>query len=286
MTRWLALLLLLPTTALAADSEAGRLFEEAQQAMAAKDYATACSKFAASLRLEPGIGTRLWLADCYEQSGRLASAWRVFREAAAAAVEAKDTRADVAASRAAKLEPKLARIVLRITHPPPSLEVRLDGVKLADPSVAQFVDRGRHELAITGKPLRIVDVDEDGKSYPIDVAFAPPTSKPEAAEVRERTAWPIVGWSFVGVGALGVGVGGYFGLRARALYDGAADRCPSTCDSEGYDERRSAFRAANVSTALFIAGGAAAAIGVTVLVLAPSSRVRVGAASLHLEATF
>lgn len=281
-------------------SEADRLFDEGKQAMLAADYPTACARFAASLRLEPGIGTRLWLADCYEKSGRLASAWRVFREAAAAAIEADDSRAQVAASRAAQLEPKLARLILRVTDEPKGLEIRLDGVKLPREqwSVPIFVDRGRHEVRASapGRPNvdRVVDVEHDGKSHPVDLAFEASVDRPPSIPTVP-TVWPTVGWSLVAAGAVSVGVGSWLGLRAKSRYDDAAPRCPSTCDAEGYDARRDAFRTATASTIVFVAGGVLAATGVAVLVAAPSRTtkttgasfsLRVAAGSLTLEGAF
>lgn len=299
------LLLLLPSVARADGADdADRLFREGQQAMVAKDYSTACARFAASLQLQPGIGTRLWLADCYEKGGRLASAWHVFREAAAAATEAHDTRAEVASSRAAALEPKLARITVQLGALQPT-EMRLDGVRIAKDewTLPVFVDRGRHELRVVveGRDpiVRAIDVGEDGRAYDVDLrppAGAPPTQPktvmltPRPAESSTRA---VVGWSLIGAGVVGVGLGTYFGLHAKTLYDDAAPHCPSSCDDVGYDQRRSAFHFATGSTIAFVAGGVSAAAGVTLLVLQPRRdavasgwSLRVGAGSLSLGGAF
>jgi hypothetical protein len=259
--------LVVASSAHAQETDADRLFREGQEAMATKDYASACAKFAASLQLEPGIGTRLWLADCYEQQGRLATAWRVFREAAAAATEAKDSRASVAESRAVKLEPKIAKIVVRVIAAPKDFELRLDGVRVQW-SAPLFVDRGRHELKASNGFEKVVDVDADGKSYDVTIDLTPKTTP---AEQKTSAAWPIAGWSMLGVGAVGLGVGGYLGLRAKSQYDDATVHCPSWCDSEGYDARNSAIRTANASTVFFVAGGVLVAAGVTVLIVAPKA---------------
>src|SRR5262245_14114390 len=49
------------------------------------NYPAACPKFEASYRLVKKLGTLLNLADCYERTGRTASAWVLFAEGKAIA---------------------------------------------------------------------------------------------------------------------------------------------------------------------------------------------------------
>src|SRR5450432_1599182 len=56
------------------------LFDDAKRLVQEGDAASACPKFEESERLEPGIGTKLNLADCYERVGRNASAWVLYLE--------------------------------------------------------------------------------------------------------------------------------------------------------------------------------------------------------------
>ncbi len=91
-----ATLLLAPARASAESAadqaKAEALFGEGRRLLAASRFAEACPKFVESQRLDPAIGTQLNLGDCYEKTGRTASAWAVFRDAAAEAQKGGATR--------------------------------------------------------------------------------------------------------------------------------------------------------------------------------------------------
>src|SRR5262245_55428497 len=61
----------------------------------------ACANLEQSQAIERGIGTMLYLAECYEKSGRTASAWALFREASSEARASRQTeRAEAGRQRA------------------------------------------------------------------------------------------------------------------------------------------------------------------------------------------
>src|SRR5690349_13986528 len=71
------------------------LFDDAKELVKSGKAAEACPKFEESQRLDPGLGTQLNLADCYERIGRTASAWTIYVEVAPAARrEGQDARAE------------------------------------------------------------------------------------------------------------------------------------------------------------------------------------------------
>src|SRR6266446_4742742 len=114
-------------------SLAQALFNEGKRLMDSKQYAQACPKFADSQKLDPGVGTLLNLAVCYEKNGQTASAWAAYDEAASAAKGAGQAdREKYARERAAALAPLLAK--LTITVPQASaidgLTITRDGVTL------------------------------------------------------------------------------------------------------------------------------------------------------------
>jgi hypothetical protein len=137
----------------AADKAAAEtLFDEAKRLVKERKYAEACPKFAESLRLDTGIGTMLYLADCFEKNGQSASAWAQFREAAGAANAAGQfDREKKARARAAVIEPKLSRLSIGVSGQAADiagLEVKRDGVLVSKPlwGSAVPVDPGDHVI--------------------------------------------------------------------------------------------------------------------------------------------
>ena len=91
------------------------LFDQGRAAMQEGDFAKACGLLERSQHIDPAVGTLLYLAECYEKSGRTASAWATFREAADAAMAAKDPqRARTGRERSQRLEPVLSRLTIQV----------------------------------------------------------------------------------------------------------------------------------------------------------------------------
>ena len=283
------------------------LFAQGKKLMHEGNYAEACPKFAESLRLDPGIGAMLWLADCYERQGKTASAWGEFQEAAETAARQKDGREKVARQHAAALEPKLVR--LKVLVPPASdvsgLEIKRDDSVLGRPEwgTALPVDPGAHVVRASAPGFKewttTVEAKPETKALTVSVPKLEPAPAGQAESAgnagdRKRAGdWPLqrtLALVAVGAGVVSVGAGAVFGFQAKSkLDDSNADghcRADDHCDAIGVQLRSDAKDAATMSTIFFAAGGALIAGGAVLWFTAPTrgpatrsgSRVRVAPA--------
>jgi len=277
------------------------LFYEARNLMRDKKYTQACPKLEESLRLDYGMGTEFNLADCNEKLGRLAAAWSGFiNVAAAAAAQNQVQREKVARDRAKQIEPRLPKLLIEVPSPAPGLEVRRDNVVLGAPvwGTSSPVDPGSHRIVATapgrvtwdvtvtaaeGKTLRVVvpalapvvvppelpKVSTDAPEPPPPTLTTATTTFPEPVIERgsaQRTVGFVVG--ALGVGALGVGAG--FGIDSLSKRDRAKDHCTGdVCDETGLGLRDKAMRSGDIATVTSIAGGAAIATGLVLVLTAP-----------------
>lgn len=125
------------------------LFDEGRSLAAEGRHGEACPKFEESLRLDFGIGTQFNLADCWEQTGRTASAWALFLEVARAAREGGQLdREAVANERAASVAQRLSKLVIRVSAAAKGIRVSRDGVVLGEAvwGVAVPVDPGTYTV--------------------------------------------------------------------------------------------------------------------------------------------
>ena len=190
-------------------------FEDGMRLSKAGAYAAACLKLEESLRLDPQMGTRFWLADCYEHVGRSASAWSSFLAVAADARGAGNSaREATARARADALAPSVPRLVLVVPESlraTPGLEIRRDGAVIAPAgwSVPMPVDPGDHQLRAsapgketwertltvgpTGAQVEIPQLQEMGPAPSLPQPGAPPRPPPPETRTPEpaRSAPPL-----------------------------------------------------------------------------------------------
>ncbi len=135
------------------EARARSLFEEGRVEMRAGHYSEACPKFADSKTLDPGAGTMLNLAYCYEKLGRAAAAWAEYRAAALAAHEhGRVDWENAARERAERLETRLVWVVVHAETQPDGalLAVRLDGDPMSTAALERPlpVEPGHHEPSL------------------------------------------------------------------------------------------------------------------------------------------
>jgi len=265
------------------------LFQQGTALMDEKRYAEACDKFAGSQDLDPALGTMLYLADCYEQAGRTASAWALFREASESSKHAGQTdRERIAAERASSLEQRLSKLELKVAtaRRVPGLELRLNDVVVPSASWNALlpVDPGplRVEARAPGKkPWRTqINISEGPGNQAVEVAplqDAPITADSAATSNLVSTQTPtqrIVGYVMGAAGIVALGAGGFFGYRAYSLNKDSKRECrdedPNACTLAGVDQREDAKSAAVLSTIVTASGGALVVGGLTLVLTAPN----------------
>lgn len=241
------------------------LFDQARSLMKSKRFDEACPKLAESQRLDPGIGTQFRLADCYEQQGKVASAWVGFLDVASlAAASNQGEREKAARQRAAKLEPRLPRLTIDVPAATRTMGLALkrDGMSVGDAQwgAAVPVDPGDHVVVASAPGRRdysaTVSLHEGASatvsvpslqelpaavsapqpapaSAPAPVAMPAPRPQPQPLAPIPPAPSPSTGPGalVIGLGALGVvgvGVGTVFGIMASSKYDESKGNCTKT----------------------------------------------------------
>jgi hypothetical protein len=323
--RWLALVVGLgvcaaPAVTLASEGNkaaAEALFNEGRTLMAAGKYADAIGKLKASQDLDPGLGTLLNLAECYERVGRSATAWAQYREIASLARQqgSKD-REELAEQKSKSLEPKLSKLSINLKPgaDAATLTIARDGttVSSAELGVAIPVDPGKHEVTVTApgkeKWSTTVDVGEGGQTESVEIplladsssdgtvtaAVGADASSPKSDEPSDGSTQRTLGIVAGGIGLVGVGLGTFMGLQASSSWSDAKKECtafPNGCSSKGVSLKDDASSQATLSTVGFIVGGVGLAAGAVLFFTAGSGKtetvaIGVGPGNVSVKGTF
>lgn len=267
-----------------------QLFDEAEGLLGKGQVSEACPKYAESYRLDPQLGVLVYLAECYEKNGQVASAWGSFREAEDIARKRGDERAQHARERAAALEPRLSYVVIQVPESirVPGLQVLRDGAAISPVmwGARAAIDPGTHHIEAQApgrKPWQTdVVVPAEAGSTTVDVPklevepvagsgnSGGPAARPNANPgTTQRIAAIAVG----GLGIVGVSVGGFFGLSAQASLSDSKDLCNDKdyCTARGDELRTSAKSKALVATITTGVGVAALATAAVLWFTAPKS---------------
>ncbi len=299
---------------------AASLFDQANAAMEQKNYATACPLYERVVDLIPdGVGAKLALAECYEASGRLASAYGMYVATEGAALrQNQPERVQKARERKEALKPRLAYLVIEVpdaVKQAPGFTLKKDNADVvgAELGAPVPVDRGEHVLLTSatnranwekrfsvndGERITVrIELGPEGQSGTVttgpkgDVQVVPPAGGKGKTEKNFFSPLRIAGLGIGITGVVGAAIGIGLGVKAKGLYDDSNEKdgcdpvsnaCPT---SEGVDKRSDAVLFGNVSTGLVIAGGVLAAGGIVMFAVAPSEDVKVGIAPGYVSVT-
>ena len=288
------------TTAHGQTSEAvaESLYQDGKRYLQVEDYNHACPRLAQSYKIDPAGGTVLLLAICYEQQGKLASAWARYNDALALAKrDALEDRERRAREGLETVEPKLSYIKLTLDSTSRGivgLTLSIDGTELPAISDTRLpIDPGIHQLIIrapnhedwkteinVGGPADVKDVWVPALRSETRVSTAPlsPARSASALPVAANSMTTTEGVSHAearrsayvigGAGIAAIGVGSYFGFRAIKLNHDANQLCPTNQCRDGQvgaigkiEDARSNARAANI----LIGVGSAAVVSAALL---------------------
>lgn len=284
----------------AADAKtADKAFRKGKKLLAQKKYDEACAAFEESFREDPAIGAQLNVARCFEEWGKLATAYDAYQEAQQLARATNDERAPQIKELMAKLDKQVPTVVLTLPKgrlPPPGLALTLDGADLSTEKLGEAVrlDPGAHVLitrAAEGAPQTTKFDAVAGKRLPIELPIDALTAAPEGKpaledkpvlDVTKRQGGEahatgrgrrIAALSIGGAGVVGLGLATYLALDARGDYndafDSGCDAMTKQCSPEAFKATGDARSQANIAT---LVGGfalGAVAAGVVLYVTAP-----------------
>jgi hypothetical protein len=209
------------------DSEARRLYKEGDKLYAEGDYEGAVRAFEKSYELSQQPALQYNLANAYERLGRYDDGVKALQ---AYEPHAAGDEREVVRRRIKKLQERADQQRLE----------KKDAAPTASPSSEPAPDAGAAPAAETTAET---------------TAVATPASSP-----------PVLGYVLLGVGAVGLGVGSYFGLQALSTKSDVEALCPDvggkkTCSSSADGPLSSNQRNAIVADVGFGVGIAAVAVG-------------------------
>jgi hypothetical protein len=299
-----------------ARAQAEEHFRTGKRLMQEGHMAEACRELAASQSLDPAAGTLLNLAECHENEGRYASAYREFsRSLEIAKSKGREDRVAFASEHLRSLAPKLSTLTI---HVPAGLEASRAGLALDDVPVEPAtwgtpmpIDPGPHVVRATlaGKAFfeKVVAIGATADAQSVDVP-APPEALPATEPPRPARATPaptaapavaerassgrassgagdtqrILSYAVAGVGVAALAVGTVFVVRTDSL-ESQADQLARGGDPSALSKASEARTAQTVARIGFGVGIVALGTGAVLFFSAPRAQTPKGAGARGLD---
>jgi hypothetical protein len=284
---------------------ADQLFDDAKKLMEAGNYKEACPKLEESQRLDPGEGTYLRLAFCYENVGRLATAWSMYREGLANAKKSNNAqRIEFATKQIAGVEPRLSKVTVVVSAPVAGLEVKWDGAAFVA-GTAVPVDGGTHTITVSAPGKKTwetkidVGAEKDAKTVNVPALEDDTTTTTTTTTTVTSSGTPTLAYVAIGAGVVFLGGAVLGQVSARSANDdrksACADQLTPVCDDTGKSKVKTWETLSFVSAGLSVASFG---LGIYLFASTPSRKeeprtavidslqVSVGAGSMSLYGAF
>ena len=311
---------LVPAPAPAASGDPDKLFTDAMNLIAEEKYEAAIPMLEEAQRIDPGIGTQFNLAICYAKTGRLALAWRNFRQVETLAGAAgKKERAEAARTKLEELRARLPNLVVRFESEPMTrgvgaVTVRVDG-DIVGAAELGFIplDPGEHKVEVSApgrvpfESVVLVTAAAGERHEVVVPTLLPLETKTEIRTITEETSNTrrTLGYVFGSIGLAGVAAATVTGILILSDKSTAEERCKPDCvtstgevDSTGADAVQRGKTLLPINVISWVVAGAGLGAGAFFLITSrkpapPVARTTVlpsfdarGGASAVLSTTF
>jgi hypothetical protein len=268
------------------DKAAARvLFEEGKKLVKEGRYTEGCAKLEGAAKAYNSAGILLNLADCYEKSGRTASAWTQFGEAAAVGKRTgRSVEAAEAGRRLEQIQSRLTSLVVRVPTSVPDMAVMRDGVDVPQAAwgTAIPVDPGSHEIRAQAPGfegwVQTVDVNGAGQTVSVEIpqlrrtpavaaaaapepGKAPPSTAPpvpDESTPASHSRSTVLEWTLIGAG----GAVAIAGTTLMLVESNRANSARQNDDPAAYESTKTPYW---VGVGGVIAGGATLVTGIVLL---------------------
>lgn len=281
---------------------ADQLFTQAKELMKEGKFTAACAKFEASYDADAALGSLLNLADCLEKDGRLASAYGRWGDAMDIAARKNDDRSGFAKERREAIRPKLSFITLDVKGDATGFEIYKGDTKVTQGGFGSALPTNpgettvqvvRDDSVLWETKVSLKEADQKTVLVPLDeIAKANPSPVRKRSSLGENRVkvgdapvgfWNtqrVAGFVVGGVGILGAGAGFALGGLAMSKTSDIDAECtsgdPAYCTPRGLDLVDTAKTFGDASMWTLIGSGVVVAVGVTVILTAPSEANELG----------